>query len=166
MYVGPKAATYQYANGDMELVLDAHKHAMGPKGNRVFSTMLGAAYYGLYHYWYLAPFNQMMFGVSCGASFLFSFMALNSQMSNSSSVIEVVVLPTRDRVRFVTMGGNVYESFIKNVSLVRETPGNITISFQSNDRPLRLMINYGRLNLSYFNPTLLMAIAHPEVHKI
>lgn len=109
------------------MIMDGHFSAIGIKGDRFFAMAQAASYYGLYHYWYLVPFNTAMFSASCGASAILTLMMMNANMSRNTNVVEVVVLPSRERVRFVTIGGYVYESSIKDVELIREHAGGISI---------------------------------------
>ena len=74
------------------MVLDAHKMALGPKGETVFNGMLAATLYGNYYFWHLTPFAPLYFGLTCFSTFVMSIAALNASMSNSSFVVEIVVL--------------------------------------------------------------------------
>jgi hypothetical protein len=52
---------------------------------------------------------------------------VNSSLSSQITVIEMMVLPTRDAVRFVTMSGSIIETLIKDVTLEKQDNKKITM---------------------------------------
>lgn len=81
----------------------------------------------------------------------------------------MMVLPTRDAVRFVTMGGGIIETLIKDVTLDKHANNKITLMTKPNsNKTYRIVINLDQkfIKSEYINPELIMAIAHPECHKI
>ncbi len=82
------------------------------------TSLLALSFYGNYYYYaLLTPFNSTYFALTCVSSVMLGMMQLNSSMSQGLTVIEMLVLPTRDAVRFVMMGGGIIETMIKDVTL-------------------------------------------------
>ena len=153
-----------------ELVYDAHLVGLKPRGVRLMSSLLALSYYGNYYYYsLLTPFNPTYFGLTCVSSLLLTLMQINSTMSSQLMVIEMLVLPTRDAVRFVTMSGTVIETLIKDVVLEKCQNNKITLMTKpNNNKNYRIVINLDQkfIKSEYINTELIMAIAHPECHKI
>ena len=78
--------------------------------------MFGLSLYGNYHFYYLAnPFSATYFGLSCASTFLTAFILLNASMQSTMTAIEMMILPTRDTLRFVMMQGSTVEVPISTV---------------------------------------------------
>ena len=96
-------------------------------------------------------------------------MQINSSLSAQLTVIEMMVLPTRDAVRFVTMSGAIIETMIKDVTLEKHENNKITMMTKpNNNKNYRIIINLDQkfIKSEYINAELIMAIAHPDCHKI
>lgn len=134
------------------------------------SSLIALSYYGNYYYYaLLAPFNQTYFALTCVSSLLLTMMQVNSSLSSQLTVIEMMVLPTRDAVRFVTMSGSIIETLIKDVTLEKHDNNKITMMTKpTNNKNYRILINLDQkfIKSEYINTELIMAIAHPECHKI
>lgn len=134
------------------------------------SSLLALSFYGNYYYYaLLTPFNQTYFALTCASSLILGMMQINSTMSAQLTVIEMIVLPTRDAVRFVTMGGGIIETLIKDVTLDKYANNKITLMTKpSSNKNFRIVINLDQkfIKSEYINTELIMAIAHPECHKI
>lgn len=152
------------------MVYDAHTVALKPRGQRLMSSLIALSYYGNYYYYaLLTPFNQVYFALTCVSSLLLSMMQINSSLSAQLTVIEMMVLPTRDAVRFVTMSGSIIETLIKDVTFEKHDKNKITMMTRpTNNKNYRIIINLDQkfIKSEYINTELIMAIAHPECHKI
>ena len=96
-------------------------------------------------------------------------MQLNGAMSGQMTAAEIVVLPTRDRIRILLMSGGIIECPIEDVKFVKEDKGKLTLmTKRESDKVFRVIIdtNPNYLKTDYINTELLIAIAHPEVHSI
>ena len=81
----------------------------------------------------------------------------------------MLVLPTRDTVRFVTMSGTIIETPIKEVTLEGIKGTKVTLLTKPlSDKKYRIIIDLNQrfIKSEFINPELIMAIAHPDVHKI
>jgi hypothetical protein len=159
---------FNYA-GMCEMVFDAHNVGLKPHGFRFISSAFGLSLFGNYYYYYmLAPFNSLYFGLTCASSFIFGLMLTNASMSEQMSVIEMLVLPTRDIVRFVLMNGGIIETTIASVNFSKIENTRVTLNAVVGERKYRLILDLNQkfLKTDYINTELLMAIAHPDVHKI
>ena len=90
-------------------------------------------------------------------------------MSRQLSVVEILVLPSRDLVRFVTMSGGIIETPIKEVSLIHHKNNKITLLTKPlNNKTFRIVIDLNQqfIKSEYTNIELIMAIAHPDCHRI
>ena len=159
---------FNYA-GACELIYDAHANVLRARGKRFMGGLFGLSLYGNYYYYALAlPFSSTAFGLTCFSSFLLGIMNLNGIMTDSMTITEVVVMPTRDRARFLLMNGSVMESELKNVRLIKQDGTKLTIMIQKEDgKTFRLMLNTEQraVPAEYVNSELLMAIGHPDVHS-
>ena len=167
-YSGNYKPTFNYA-GVAELVYDAHAIALKPRGTRFMSSLLGLSIYGNYYYYAMIPFSQTHFIMTLCSTFILGIMQMNSSMSKQLSVIEILVLPSRDLVRFVTMSGAIIETPIKEVSLISYKNDKITLLTKPlNNKTFRIVIdlNHKFIKSEYTNAELIMAIAHPDCHKI
>jgi len=152
-----------------ELIYDAHKVALAPRGQRLISSVFGLSLYGNYYYYYLlSPFNPTSFGFTCGSSFLLSFLLLNSAMSSQMTVVEMMVLPPRDMVRFVLMSGGIIETPISSVTLIKVDRTRLTYLTKPSGKQFKIVVDLNKryLKSDYVNTELLAAIGHPDVHKI
>ena len=94
-------------------------------------------------------------------------MQLNGAMSGQMTAAEIVVLPTRDRIRILLMSGGIIECPIEDVKFVKEDKGKLTLmTKRESDKVFRVIIDTNYLKTDYINTELLIAIAHPEVHSI
>ena len=109
---------FNYA-GMCEMIYDAHNVALKPHGKRMIDTAFGLSLFGSYHYYLFSPFNQVYFGLSIFSAFIFSLMTMNAGMSNQMSVVEMLVLPSRDIVRFLLMNGSIIETQISSVKFLK-----------------------------------------------
>ena len=92
------------------------------------SSLIALSYYGNYYYYaLLTPFDQTYFAFTCVSSILLTMMQMNSSMSSQLTVIEMMVLPTRDAVRFVCMSGSIIETLIKDVTFEKHDNNKITM---------------------------------------
>ena len=85
------------------------------------------------------------------------------------TVAEVVVLPSRDHVRFNLMNGGMIECPIADVSLVKSDKGKITLmTKREGGKNFRVVIdsNSKIMRREYINPELIIAIGHPDVQKL
>ena len=158
---------FNYA-GVCELLYDAHKRGLQPKGKGIMATFLGASLFGNYYYWYLlTPFNSLNFGLTCLSTFILCMMRLNGAMYSKMYVCEVIVLPSREHVRFVMMDGSAIECLISDVNQVKESKGTITLQTNRGGKLYNVLVNLTEVMApEYINRELLVAIGHPDVHKI
>ena len=85
-------------------------------------------------------------------------------------VSEIIVLPSRDRARLILMNGTTLECAISDIKYANERNGKVTIITKRADgKTFRVMIDRitkRRIKPEYINTELLMAIVHPDVHRI
>ena len=85
------------------------------------------------------------------------------------TVAEIIVLPTRDRVRFLLLSGSTIECPISDVHLVKQYNGKLNFLVKNEQgKGYRVMMDTHQqiMKSEYMNLELIMAIMHPEVHKI
>jgi len=160
-------ARFNYAGGS-ELILDAHTAPLKPRGERLMSALYGLSLYGNYHYYAVAS-NSLYLGLTCLSSTLLTMMLLNAAIFTTMGAVEIMVTPTRDRVRFQFMGGRALECAIKDVKFVRMAGEKVTLNAKNaQGRDYRIVVDtsYRSMQWEYFNPEFLMALGHPDVHKI
>ena len=128
--------------GMCEMIYDAHNVALKPKGHRVLTSIYGLSLYGNYYYYYLvSPVNHTFFALTCISSLIMTMMMMNASMSSQMSVIEMLVLPTRDIVRFLLMNGGIIETTIASVSLIKIDRSRVTFNTKAGDKTYRLIID-------------------------
>ena len=152
-----------------EMIYDSHNVALKPHGLRVMSSAYGLSLFGNYYYYFmLTPLNHTLFGLTCVSTLLLTMMALNASMSSQMSVVEMLVLPTRDIVRFLLMNGGIIETSIASVELSKIHNTRLTFLANTGQRQYRLVVDLNQrfLKADYVNTELLMAVGHKDVHKI
>jgi hypothetical protein len=152
-----------------EMLFDAHNVALKPHGVRLISSIYGLSLFSNYYtYFLLTPFNQTYFALSCVSTFMFTLMNLNAAMSTSMSVVEMLVLPTRDIVRFLLMNGGIIETPISQVHIKSIDRTRVTYVAATGQREYRVIVDLNNryLKADYLNTELLMAIGHKDVHSI
>ena len=132
---------FNYA-GMCEMVFDAHNVGLKPHGFRLISSAFGVSLFGNYYYYcLLAPFNPVYFGLTCASSLIFGLMLSNASMSEQMSVIEMLVLPSRDIVRFILMNGGIIETTIASVQFSKIENTRITLNALVGERKYRLILD-------------------------
>ena len=167
-YVSPSnPPRFNYA-GQCELIFDAHSAPLKPRGMRFLSSLYGLSLYSNYYYYSIA-YNGLYLGLTAFSSTLLTMMLLNGAIFANMGVVEIIVLPTRDRVRFLFMGGMSFECNIADVQIIRVAGSRITFNAKTPDGKDHKVIvdtNHRNMHYEYLNPEFLIALGHPDVHKI
>jgi hypothetical protein len=133
-----------------ELVYDAHKKHLEPKGERVISSLLTLSLYGNYYFYNAIPYVGMYFGATVFTSLFFGMSVLNMSMARLATLTEMVLLPSKDKVRMTLYGGNTLESDIKDLVVIKSTKMRITMMCKQNNKPLRVVLET-HATPEYFN---------------
>ena len=141
---------------------------MKPRGMRFLSSLYGLSLYGNYYYYSIA-YSGLYLGLTAFSSALLTVMLLNGAIFANMGAVEIILMPTRDRVRFLFMGGTSFECNISDVRYIREQGGRLTFNAKTpdgKDHKVVVDTNYKNMLYEYLNPEFLMALGHPDVHKI
>jgi hypothetical protein len=92
----------------------------------------------------------MYFGATVFTSLFFGMSVLNMSMARLATLTEMVLLPSKDKVRMTLYGGNTLESDIKDLVVIKSTKMRITMMCKQNNKPLRVVLET-HAKPEYFN---------------
>ena len=140
--------------------------ALLDKGIRFLRFAWYGSAYGAYYFSYVA--HNGMWVIGNGLTFaLCSFLMMQVRMAQNLSVAQVTINTEGDSVRLITFKGRDILASIRDIRLLDVKPTLLQFTTQFEGREVKFNIdNNDRLKKMYQDTFLLMAIAHPDVHRV
>ena len=112
--------------------------------------MILSLYSSYYFYYQSIPFDPIYFGISSIMSALFCIMNLNAAIARTITIVEMFLLPSKDRVKFILYSGNTLEAWIKDVNIKRKNENRLLLEAKLDKKVFKIILDT-KNPYDYFN---------------
>lgn len=147
-------------------IFDFSNFALQDKGLKFVKLSLFASVYGMYYFNYVAANGIFLMGTGISTFFL-GTLFMQAKMMNSLQVACITISPCGKNVTILLFNGMVIGCPIADFSLFNVEPKKIQFKTHLKNRVIKIQLDHNTaMTKMYYDPFLVMAIAHPDVHSV